>query len=331
MRDFKKELTNKIKCAAFFAIMMMIFGALSVKTETALLSSDHLVPVRNKNIYRIRREPADSIDVIVLGDSLSYSSISPMRLFKDYGFTSYVCGQSGQKMTETEDMLKTALSVQKPRVVLLEVNALFRDVSGMSSLNDRIESFLNYHIPVFRGHDTWKSLVMDKEYAEENYKGFAFRCTVEPYEKKGNYMKDTGQTRELTDTIRAQMDRIIRLCEEADTQLVLLGTPSPANYNYAKHMALSEYAREKSLVWLDMNLLLKEVGIDWKTDSLDQGDHLNLSGAEKVTAYLGKYLSEKFELPDHRGDPVYTAWAVESDAYEKKTIRCLKKIRGGEV
>ena len=77
-----------------------------------------------------------------------------------------------------------------------------------------------------------------------------------------------------------------------------------------------------------MNYLLKEIGINWKTDSLDQGDHLNFSGAEKVTKYLGNYLSEKYKLPDHRGDSAYAAWAEESRVYEEKATEILNKLRG---
>ena len=311
----------------FFLILILLFGILSIKTERELLKRDHLVPVRNKNMYRIRREQKDSIDVIILGDSLSYSAISPMRLWEGYGFTSYVCGQSGQKMSETEEMLKIALKAQTPRVVVLETDVLYNSQSTMKSVNEVLESALNYRVPVFRGHDIWKSLVMKKEYIEENYKGFAFRCSVNPYEN-GDYMKDTGEKKELPEIALLHMDRIISMCREVGAELVLVGTPSPTNYSYAKHRALSEYAREKSLVLLDMNLLIKEIGIDWKSDSLDNGDHLNLSGAEKVSSFLGQYLSEKYALPDHRGNPEYKSWENESKIYEEKASQWLKEIRG---
>lgn len=327
MRDFDEHCGNTVKTIAFFVILILLFGLLSLKTERALLNSDRLVPVRNKNIYRIQREPDDSIDVIILGDSLSYSSISPMRLWKDHGFTAFVCGQSGQEIRESEEMLRMALRSQTPRIVILETNAMFRTHIEARNLNDVLEAGLNYYIPVFRGHDTWKSLVMKKEYEEENYKGFALRCGVKPYEK-GNYMTNAGQREVLPDTTLTHMENIIAMCEDAGAELILLGTPSPCNYNYAKHEALAAYAGEHSLVLFDMNLHPDETGIDWKTDTLDQGDHLNLSGAEKATTYLGKFLAEKYDLPDHRGDPKYASWAAESDVYEKKASDNLKEIRG---
>lgn len=327
MRDFKRAGRERRNRVAFFVILFLLFGLISLKIDNSLLSSDSIVPSRDKNMYRVRREPKDSLDVLIVGDSLTYSSVSPLQLWKAHGFTSYVCGQWGQKIIETEDMLKTALRKQKPRVVILETDVLFRAQMDARHLNDGIETGLKYYMPVFRGHDIWKSLVMKKEYKLENYKGFVLRTDVKPYEK-GDYMKKNKKEVKLQDTVLTHMENIINLCEKSGAELVLLGTPSPLNYSYSRSKSVSEYAREKSLVWLDMNYLLKEIGINWKTDSLDEGDHLNFSGAEKVTKYLGKYLSDKYKLPDHRGDSAYASWTKESLVYEEKAAKILNKLRG---
>lgn len=336
MRDFRKvEKHNDPvvkKTIVFFIIMIGLFGALSYKTETALFGNDRLVPDRNKCIYGIQREPAESIDVLVLGDSLSLSSVSPMSLWKKYGYTSYVCGQPGQKMNEAEELLSIALKSQKPRVVILETNALFCDRLKGRDLNDMIEALLNYHIPVFRGHDVWKTLVMDKDFTEENYpryKGFAFRCAVKPY-KKGPYMNETDRTEEIPDKNLIHMRRIMDMCRERGAELILLAVPSPANYTYERHNAIVEFAGEHGLKYIDLNTCSDEIGINWSTDFLDRGDHLNLSGAERVTEYLGRFLSDHFRLADYRADAAYDGWEKESREYEKKASEGLSKIRKGE-
>ncbi len=325
MPDFKKKYKTCLQSLLFFVILAGIFFTISVKTEGVLLENDRLVPIRNKNIYRIQREPANSIDVIVLGDSLSYSAVSPMVLWREHGFTSYVCGQSGQKIQETENMLKTVLENQSPKLVILETDVMFRGGTGMKSFNEAIEEVLNYYIPVFRGHDSWKSLVMDKEYEEKNYKGFAFRCTIQPYEK-GNYMQKTEQKEEISNTILTHMDTIMNLCAEYGADLLLVATPSPLNYNYARHNSLSAYAKEHDLSFLDLNLMLDKVGINWKTDTRDKGDHLNLLGAEKVSKYLGEYLAGEYDLPDHRGKIRFRDWTNEAAVYTHNAERHMKDM-----
>ena len=59
---------------------------------------------------------------------------------------------------------------------------------------------------------------------------------------------------------------------------------------------------------------LRNWGIDWKSDTLDKGDHLNLSGAHKITDYMITYLQEHYVLPDHRGDEKFTSWRYDGRA-----------------
>ena len=96
---------------------------------------------------------------------------------------------------------------------------------------------------------------------------------------------------------------------------MLYSGPSPVNYNYKKHNGLAAYAKEQKIPYLDLNLKQKELGIDWQMDTVDKGDHLNLTGARKVTRYLGNYLKENYELPDHREEQSYREWNAEADRF----------------
>ena len=63
-------------------------------------------------------EPKNSIDVLVLGDSESYSSIIPTQMWQQQGITSYVCGSHAQRLCYSEELLKQAFSCQSPKIVL---------------------------------------------------------------------------------------------------------------------------------------------------------------------------------------------------------------------
>lgn len=329
MRDFRSIGKKMGRPLLFFAILLVMLVAASKKIEQAYIENDKLVQNREKNIFGLLREPEDTIDVIVVGDSLSYSAISPMVLWKDQGITAYVCGQSGQRIQETYHALETAFTVQSPKLVILETNTMFRGSleQGITHLKETVEEWGNHYLPIFRGHDIWKSYVMHKEYLEENYKGFAFRCGIQPYEK-GDYMSETEKKEKMPDVVVRYMDKIMDLCDQNGAELLLVSTPSPENHSYRRHNRLQAYAKEHDLEYLDMNLDIPDTGIDWKTDSLDKGDHLNLSGATKVTRKLGGLLRKKYVLPDHRDEKGYGPWQKAAEEYTAKAEKNLKLMVG---
>ena len=94
-----------------------------------------------------------------------------------------------------------------------------------------------------------------------------------------------------------------------------------------RHNAVSDCAEEKGIPYLDLNKKTAELGINWKTDSLDKGDHLNLSGACKVTAYLGNYLKENYNLSDKRENNEYKSWNDLAEKYKEKADASLQKIQ----
>ena len=101
------------------------------------------------------------------------TSISPMELWKSTGITSYICGQSAQRISESYYMLKHALDYQSPQVVLLETNMLFRYTNTPDSLRSSISDTAMYYFPVLQYHNLWKNIVNDQiPEGWQSYKGF---------------------------------------------------------------------------------------------------------------------------------------------------------------
>ena len=67
--------------------------------------------------------------------------------------------------------------------------------------------------------------------------------------------------------------------------------------------------------------------IDWSKDCLDKGDHLNASGAERVSIYLAAYLKENYDLPDHRGEEAYASYTQMEKQYDRIVNEKIKEIR----
>ncbi len=96
-------------------ILVLLLVGVSERIVNLMVANDSYVLDRNKSIFRILREPENSVDIIVLGDSLGMTSISPMAWWGDYGMTGYVCGQTGQRMQEAFHMLQAAYGNPEPQ------------------------------------------------------------------------------------------------------------------------------------------------------------------------------------------------------------------------
>lgn len=270
-------------------------------------------------------EKENTIDVIVLGDSESYTSISPMHIFKETGYTAYVCGTSGQQLSYTTTMLHRAFEKQSPKIVIMETNAIFRKVSTVKAIVAKLSDFFS----VFQYHNRWKSLNLNDIKGKvkftwvNDFKGYQYYEGISSGVRK-DYMKPTDEVAGIPHLNLKYIDKMKSFCDENGAQLVFLSTPSTKNWNYSRHNAIRQLADELSCEYVDLNLLPAEVPINWNRDTYDKGDHLNYSGAVKVTNFLSKYLGKTQLLTDHRSDPAYEKWHDSLKKYEADIAEKLK-------
>ena len=97
---------------------------------------------------------------------------------------------------------------------------------------------------------------------------------------------------------------------------------------------MEEYAKENELVYINFLELIEECGLDFSTDTYDGGLHLNLSGAQKATRWLGEFLSKEVGLENRRGEKTLkTVWEEKLTAYydeiDRQTKEWQKKQNGG--
>ena len=299
----------------FLLVFAVLLWACSAGIQVIVRNVSGSVSGRSRVFASVSAEKKNTIDVLVAGDSESYTSVSPMDLWDRAGIAAYDCGQPGQRIQETYYILKTAFRTQSPKLVLFETNTMFRDPGFLKNVQLSLTEPLAYHFPVIKYHNAWKALFDGPGGLKKSYKGFEIRDKVVSYEGDEEYMKETKDKAQIPEVVRVYMEKIKRLCEKNGADLLLVSAPSPKNYNYKKHNSLEEYARENNLPYVDLNMKFRDIGIDWKQDSYDRGDHLNISGARKVTAYIGQYLADNYDLPDRRNHDGWMEWVVLATEY----------------
>lgn len=271
-------------------------------------------------------EAPETVDLLMIGDSEAWAAFSPMQMWKERGISAYVCGTSGQQLYRSVGFLEQALEKQKPKVVVLETNTMFRDY--------HLDEMLGYQacrwFPVFQYHNRWKSLNRndlspDVTYTyRDDFKGYKFstECVPSP---ENNYMKPNRRFEVISRKNRIMLHRIQNLCQEHGASLVLVSTPSTKNWNYARHNTVAFFAWQEDLPYIDLNLETGMLPIDWEKDTRDKGDHMNYWGAVKVSSYLAQKLQQQYGLADHRGDGRYRSWEDALQNYENTVERELER------
>lgn len=252
-------------------------------------------------------EPENSLDYVIFGDSIPLVGISPLEIWKNWGYTGYDCVDTGQNAEMSAILLGHVLERQTPKVVFMETNHLYKGYSAEDILTLRLERA----VPVLQYHDNWKFLKPAQALRPVNYtldvqgKGFYLRKLIVGTDP-GDYMAPSDYNDPLPEQSCRSLERIAELCREKGVQLVLVSVPSPVNWNDACHRAVAGVADSLNVPYLDLNLV--DIGIDWSQDTMDAGDHLNITGTVKVCAYLGEYLADTGLMKDKRLDPAFDGW-----------------------
>lgn len=313
----KKTVRNILSCLLFLAIGA---GMLQAAARILVPKWNHVsYGVEYPNAEAIRAESENTIDLLFVGNSESFYAFNPMYLWKEYGITSYVCGTGGQHLYTSEEYIQLAFRTQKPKYVVLETDAFYRVFDAAEDLDNQLERIF----PILRYHHRWRYLTEEDwtqspDYSARNpLKGLFEISTGAHGADTEGYMAPTQEIFPFGTPQARKVRQIYRLCKRNHAELIFISTPSTVNWSTERHNAVAALAEELGLTYLDLNLMPQEVPIDWNTDTWDRGDHMNFYGSEKVSAFCGRYFSEK-GLPDHRGDPAYAQWDTDYEEYARQ-------------
>ena len=262
-------------------------------------------------------EADNSIDVLMVGDSILYSSINPMQIWGEAGYTVYNCGSSAQELSYTLTLLHRFFEHQSPKIVFLETSAIFR----VQNNNTIASNLLGEIFPVFQYHDRWKDLDIEDFYSPiapdviVYDKGYMYSERVEASVESDvqEYVKELDLKDRISTKNRIFVEIIKAYVESQGAQFVLVSVPSLVSWNYHRHEEVMKLADSLNCQFIDMNLLTNAVPIDWSGDSRDGGDHLNYAGAIKVTNFIIEYLRRSGLVESHRYDYRYHSW---EESYE---------------
>lgn len=283
-------------------------------------------------------------DVVFFGDCEFYESVNPAVIWSEYGIPCYVRGSSQQLIWHSYYFLLETLKYETPSVVVFnavemkigevqheEYTRLTLDgmrLSGYKLKSAKMsltegESLLSYVFPLLRYHGRWKEL------SGEDIKYIFKRDTV----SCNGYLPMSGTKAKtsaaappplldpsLPEVCWTYLDLMRETCVENGITFVIFKAPTDT-WHYPWYPEwdeqLKEYADKNVVAYVNSIALAAEIGTDWNTDSYDGGDHMNMTGAEKVSRFIGGWLRDNCGLADRRNDPEFGASAEWQEVVER--------------
>lgn len=299
MKDSITKMQNLIHILIFVLVFLLLFLFASNNYSSYTQFGYNYNAVIEKT-REIEAEPENSIKVFFLGDSLTQAAISPEIIENTAQISSYNASTGGQWVGDSYAILQNTFKTQSPDAIVVESNYLYRDIS-------KFESWLMNHAPLISHHLV--PIVLSEETVHvDPLKGYSTTNVVVPYEFDGSYMENGLEKHDFPLSNHDYLDTIYELCSENNAVLIVITLPTAktmidgkwTSWTIGKHLAVEEWCSSHNITYIDYNYLLADIDFDWSTDYRDGGDHVNNSGAYKISNDLARRLSDLIHLENRK-------------------------------
>lgn len=279
-----------------------------------------------------------SYDAMYFGTSHVINGFLPQELWEEFGITSYNFGGNGMNLPATYWLIRNVLDYTKPKLIFIDCSKLSSDIMSNTTIQqahgiwDAFPLTKNKWLavkdifePEERLEFLWKLSIYHNRWNELTKDDFGVTYSVNhgaiPYftvavPKKFVPISDESKSPENTNGV-IYLRKAIELCQSQGIEVVLTYLPFPASATKQKEANLAaDIAKEYGIPYL--NFLKMENIVDFHTD-LKDADHLNFSGACKITSYLGQYLTDNFHFSSHKEDKAYEQWDKDYLQYAQTT------------
>lgn len=330
---------GKIIMSCFMTVYLLVMS---------LQYLDHLM-MRKDIIKKFHEfyEHEENFDVLFLGSSHVRDAVSPVDLWEEYGIVSYNLATPGCRIPSDYWVLKSALEYTSPQLIVLDCAYLFEEkvrqesvynhwifdampldqvkIEAVCDLYDDFDDRLSFICPFAWYHGRWSEL--EKDDFEKQYgigrMGFKPLTSI----KEITWPELVAETVQEVDNVSTlYLEKIIMECQNRGLDILLTFLPFDENEESQNHASyIYEIAKKYNIHYLAPDILAQI--LNPKTDFANNeknNSHLNISGAHKVSFYLGDYIMKNYDISDQRGNLQYAFWHTYYEQYVKDKISLFK-------
>lgn len=261
----------------------------------------------------------NSLDLIVYGSSHAWCGIDTGMLYDEYGIEGYNYGCAWQHVNTTQLFLEDSLLSQKPKAVIFETDMLIEPLQDTEMCGEiyyskkvgstkakqnylkqcfgtKLSRYIGYFLPALVFHENWKELSAESfmensnEYDFVKNRGYLGSSSEEAVKIEAY---ETFLQEDIPEDIFMILNEMVQRCKALGIEVILCSIPFEGEYKYGE--AVKAYAEKQGLTYLNYFEKMDILELDRDRD-FRNAEHVNDSGARKITADLGAYLTEKYDL-----------------------------------
>ena len=297
---------------------------------------------KTENAYSatLNNEKKDSLDLIFLGSSQVIYGIQPMQLWEDYGIASYNLATSATTIPTSYWIANIAIEKQHPQYIVLDLGFINSDEKiinyELPRLHAVIDNFpdsryrnpaikdlvkqedrIQFYFPTYIFHTRWKELTKQDflPLSDGGTKGAKLADGVINYEGS---IEISNEKYDIDEFISMNyLQKLVDLCKDNGIELILMAIPTVHSSGIQGFFnAIEDFSVENNICFINGYKDTNFWGLDYATDFFDMA-HVNLRGSEKITKYVGEYLTSHFLIPNHKDEAEYSEWNKIYEEYLK--------------
>lgn len=291
-------------------------------------------------------ETDNTLDLVLVGTSSTFSAVIPIELWGEYGIPSYDFCNNVMFENTMPYAIREMDKTQDPKLVVIDVAPfMFRHYSERY-LNKK-QYFLRYNTDAYKLSKNRIDLInailpgdvpklyyyLDFMFYHNNeilpeyfnwekhsvYKGYN-NLGIQVSFTEEDWSDESFSDYELPAKEKAFLDALLSELSEHDFEVLFFCGPyfrCEEKIEAAKREEwVQAYLEGKGYSFLNMDLYRDEIGIDPQLDySLDY-NHYNLESAEKITHFLGDYLCRNYDFENKSSLKEYSGWNEDYEEWK---------------